>query len=468
MDSESTNEPNKAIFLSGLPSKPIFPYADFGEGSWIEELRKAPASGPGALPPTVQDPAKGRQYHPLNLVRLKKLRDFNPHHSTCLETKVRSAVGLGFETRSQREKKKASFPTPEDRIKADVNPEPQDPEEMSLVEELLDPLCTVSFQDVLISATADYYECNDGYIEVVRGDGSDPGGPITGLHYVEAERTFIVMEEASEFHYEVDPDFYAGGSGRTKKYARFGDLEGFLKRYPDLKAERIGEIIQFRRSTNRNRYYGTPDWISCVPIVELKSMVVQSQFDFFNNRMTPEFMLFVMGAKLPTKDWTAFESQLKKNIGQGNQHKSVAMNIANPDVKVQLEKLALDGAGDSIFANMADPISLEIVSAHRVPPLLAGIQIPGKLGATNELPNALMAFQKLVIGPDQHTIKTTLANTLGNRKLNGGLRLRRKDFSLRTITDEIDTGSMDTVSRMREPFAQAAAQGRDPKEGLKQ
>ena len=116
---------------------------------------------------------------------------------------------------------------------------------------------------------------------------------------------------------------------------------------------------------------------------------------------------------------------------------------------------------------MSGSNGMMIVSAHGVPPLLAGIQIPGKLGSTNELPNALMAFQALVIQQAQKVISSALINTLGNATLNGGLGLGADNFRLRKITDVISLSKMDTVSRMRQTVPEAKSEGRDLEAGLK-
>lgn len=458
------NEPK--YFDFSRPHIDLFKGAGGSSAELLAQLEKG-TKKTGAEGASTRTPSAGRRYHPIDYAVAKRLKQFSPHHKTCLLTKAACAIGLGFERTSDKEKrmKKQGFQDPKEVVSQDAMGSVQDPTEQSRVAQKLDPMCDISFQDVLSSAILDYYELNDGYIEVVRDEGN-PSGAIKGLHYLDAEFVYIVSESNGvDYHYEVDPD---GHTNKTVKFARFGDLEDFRARQKIESGVRVAEIIHFRRSRSDDRWYGVPDWTSCVPLIELKTKVVQSQFDFFNNRGVPEMMIFLLGATVEEKPWQELQKKLKATIGGGNQHKSFAMNIADPNLTVQVEKLAMEGTTDNLFAAMADPLALEIVSAHRVPPLLAGIQIPGKLGATNELPNALQAFQKLVIGPDQHIISTILTNTLGNRALNASLGLRYEDFILRTILDEIDLGSMDTVARMRQPFAQAAAEGRDPKEGLKE
>lgn len=411
----------------------------------------------------------GTMPHPYDFAAVKRFLTSNEHHSTCIAAKVSATVGLGFQTE-------------EDRRRIDIR-DGIDPQELdsllsrkrwepTKVDEILDPLCMHSFQDLLCDVAEDYHLVNNGYIEVVR----DSNNRITGLHYLPAEQTYIFVENTKyDLHYEIQSP-----EGVTRRFAAFGDKDSFLKRAagkggapvdfdmdPNTPREEVSEVIHFRRPSSLDRWYGIPKWLSCAATIELVQMLTQFKFDFFLNRGVPEFMLFVMGTQLHGDDWKKIEDSIKAGIGSGNAFKSLACNIASPEVKIQLERLMADMSSENAWASDNEACALKIVSAHQVPPLLAGIQIPGKLGATNELPNALMAFQSLVIGQDQRIFERRLASTLGNQLLNGGLRLEPKDFVLRTILEEIDIGRADTVSRMRQTVPEARAEGRNLDDGVK-
>lgn len=300
------------------------------------------------------------------------------------------------------------------------------------------------------------------------------GDKITGLHHIPAHEAFIYIENhLYERHFEI----CGSEGGGSRHFAMFGDKKAFLKRFStgailsganvSNDENAISEVIHFRRPTSLSRWYGFPDWLPGVALVQLVQAMHQHKYDFYLNRAVPEMMLFVLGQKLPKKDWEAIENALKAHIGHGNSHKSLAINLSNPDIKIQLEKLAMEDGGDKEFVGTKENLALGIVSAHRVPPLLAGILIPGKLGATNELPNALRSFQALVIGPTQRLIQRILAATLGNPAHNGGLGLAAKDFLFAKIIDEVDLTVMDTSARMRQTEPEAKGQGRDMSEGVK-
>ncbi len=473
--------------------------------SYLEYLLKK-ESGPvtNDATKTMAEPSQqgvnlGRKPHPFNMRAMAEFQSSNPHHSRCIQTKKYATVGMGtrgpdeqpphgtvLNTQMQQsilQQNKVNLPTLPD---GSANPQAIDPavtsqqvrqkQVLTKAEKILNPLCTHTWNDVLLLVSEDYHQVGNAGIEVVRAAGD---GKITGLHHIPAHDMFVYMEDARyNYHYEIIGEESFG----SRHFARWGDSAAFMKRnngllgswfnqtnISDVKTGMVSEVISFQNPSSRSRWYGFPEWLSCVSSIELLQCLHQYMYDFYLNRGVPEFMLWVTGAKLLESDWTKVEAGLKGNIGLGNSHKSFAMNVPNKDVVVTLEKLAIEGNSEGAdFATKKDAWALDIVTAHGVPPLLAGIQIPGKLGANNELPNALMSFQVLNIGPTQHKFQQILGMTLGNKDQNGGLDLTEDDFMFRTITEEIDIGTLDTQSRMRTPVAAAQAQGRDISQGLKQ
>lgn len=459
----------------GRVSKRLFPEmpgADASESLLTQIMKDGGGNSQGRSRQGFQ---KGKKAHPFDRHKVKSLLLANEHHSTCIHTKVNATVGLGHVTTEERAARKKIMdgdPTGIMILQANMG-------NISRTDEILDPLCQHSWQETQCDACEDFWQVGEGYIEVVRRDAGPNGtGQITGLHHLPAEEVWYVLEDDDyNMHYEVQ-----GGEDAvaTRRFACFGDLANFQSRLPNLTGAsfgqvvtqsddgpRISEVIQIRQPTSLSRWYGYSDWLAAVAPIELAQCLRQWKFDFFNNRGVPEFMLFILGQRLGETEWQTVVDSLNANIGRGNSHKSIALNLENPEIEVQLEKLALDNKGEDTFDKTTESLAMSIVTAHRVPPLLAGILVPGKLGATNELPNALIAFQTLVVGQAQRLFQQTFANTLGNPALNGRLGLTGEDFEYRRITDAYDMGSMDTMARMRQTLPEANAEGRDLSSGVK-
>jgi hypothetical protein len=400
----------------------------------LTNILKRTATDPDS---SAQDDSEGEKPHIIDIQQAILLKEYNPYHSTCIETKTSATTGLGFVKDS--------------------------------TEELLDPLTQVSCQDLLTDVTEDFHQTGNGYMEVIREDRRTNNSPITGLHHIPASTIHAVVEDndAKDTHYIIRPQ-----SAREIRFARFGDLEDFLSRRQRHQQAEASEVIHFRKPTSRSKHYGLCNWIGAVPSIELAQCIHQYGFDFFLNRGVPEFLLFVKGSKIDKKTWDEIQQTMKANIGYGNSHKSAAFNFPNDNVEVIVERLAMESTSSSdTISKLTDTLALEIVSGHQVPPLLAGIQIPGKLGASNELPNAIMAFQLLVIGQSQKIFTSQLGVTLGDKSLNSGLSLGRKDFKFKTILKEMAENmealsGLDTMGRMKETLPEAKAKGRDVNQGV--
>lgn len=459
-------------------------------------LRKAVKPEDDAKDPkdrTNQGVAVGQKMHLIDKLAARELRDFNTTHSACLDAKKSSTVGLGHRDEG--------------------------------IHEVLDPLCQFSWQDTMDALADDYWETGECFLEVVFGNEDDPE-EITGLFHLESAQVFVEVEEednSEAFHYVVQGE--SSGGSQTTIMAKWGDLERLKEMFGDDSKPRDtsrnandaprrsavsgrvvnSEIIHIRQSGNRSRWLGFPDYMSAVPSIELVQCMTQHEFDFYFNRGVPEFMLFVIGRNVGTETWTKVESMLKASQGIGNAHKTCGVQIPGSpeDTEVQVEKLAMEDSGQNGFSDKSLTLAMLIATAHGVPPMLANILLPGKIGAANEGPNALMIFQKRKLGQAQRTFSTMFARTFGQKGIkfaqpegasktlsadqflgktgkpkpnpmdpqsamgttdeNGMPIFAQPGNGFKTVLDGMTLGAQDTLSRMKEPLATS---DRNPEDGL--
>lgn len=425
---------------------------------------------------------RGRQPHPFDMVNACRLMFSVSTQQTCIQTKRDATVGLGFETEQDRQKRadmkhldqtlqsaavsgdpKAPADKPKPVAKVDPPPpsspdsEGSEPKVKSKVEEILDPLTDCGFQSLMNQVGEDYENTGNGYFEVIR-DGTKP----VGLFHVPSPAVFVYWEADDEgnYHYEMDDV-----TGKTVRFARFGDAEKLRARLPNLDPKiRITELVHFKMPTSFDPSYGIPQWTAAVTWLEMAQQALQMEYDFYQNRAVPDLVAFLLGRRLPVEEFAAFKTQLKETIGAGKRFRSLVVNFSDPELKVQIERL--QETSREKLAELWPTIELAIVSGHRVPTTLAGIVTPGKMAAANELPNALVAFQTLYVGQHQRIFQDALGLSLGSQE--AGLGLAPTDFLLRRITDSYDMGQIDTMSRMRQTATEAQMQGRKLDQGLKQ
>lgn len=424
--------------------------------------------------------AVGKKSHLIEKLAARELRDFNATHAICIDAKVSSTVGLGHRERE--------------------------------IHDILDALCRFSWQDTINSLAEDYFETGECFLEVVFNADE---GEVTSLNHVESAQIHVEIEtenKATDFHYIVEGE--AGGA-QTIVMAKWGDLADLKKRFGQVEesGEGVGElegidntpandailpsdrasatsglaggivnseIIHIRQATNRSRYYGYPDYMSAVPSIELVQCMTQHEFDFYFNRGVPEFLLFLIGKNIG-QCWPKIETMLKANQGIGNSHKAQGVHIpGNPDeTTIQIEKLAMEDAANSGFAEKSQTLDMRIATAHGMPPQLANIILPGKTGNANEGPNAMLTFQMRKLGQAQKNFSGIFACTLGGdgikfRQPTGGSKSISHDLwiakdakpeddngvpqfvqpgnGFATILDGMTLGARETMNEMKEPI----------------
>jgi len=389
---------------------------------------------------------------PMNFHKVISLKDISTHHNSCIQTKKYSTVGLGFYGTTEI----IDSNTTVEEVAGEVDEAKKNTtvgEIVSLlsgnqnvnsdVDDLLDPLTYFGFSNELLDMTEDFMDTGTGYLEVAR-EGTD--GEIKGIGHIPVKDLWPAKIDNILFY------VYRKQGADEKFFALYGRKEELMTRLKQVNykgADSISEVIPFLMPSNRVKYYGYSDWLAAVVDIDLTAAAKQYKADFYTNRGVLDFLISILGTSVDDKQWESIQGIAQGAVGAGKNYRNGALNLANENAKVQVDKLAMDMNTEEQFAKDIEVLSQNIVSAHRTPPLLANILIPGKLGASNEFINALIAYQLLTIGPYQQIIQSQLGRTLGNSDLNGGLELNADSFRLRTLTSQINITGLDAVSRSR-------------------
>ncbi len=397
---------------------------------------------------------------PVNIRECINLKDWSPHHASCITTRKNCMVGLGFMSDEDLEEE-GGVDKQGGTVAQAATLLTGAPYIKSQVDTVLDPLTLFGFSNELTTWVENYLDTGTAYLEVAR-KGDD-------IRYVGVLPTDSVriIKQGTEIYFRVTEV-----GSNTKYFCRFGmdNKEWLFSKGPykdttTMERDDISEIIMLSKPSNRCRYYGYPDWIAAAIDIDLLKKAKQYKADFYNNRGVLDFILTVTGTSVGDTEWATITDRISQSAEDGQKFKNLALNFSQEGAKLQIDKLAADMATEEQFSKDNEVFSQNIVSAHGVPPPLANILIPGKLGASNEFVNSISSFQLLRIGPDQRIVQKTLANTLGNPELNGGLDLEPDDFRLRTITSQLNLQAFDTIGRMREEATDSG--DRDLEEGVK-
>lgn len=411
---------------------------------------------------------------PVDIVAARSLKDISPHHASCIQTKKYSIMGLGFVSDGDdvEEGKGSAVTSTEDAEKKITSLLTGESFVESKVDTKLDPLTIEGFALELYRVIEDFLDGGTGYLEVVR----DTTDKIIGLNWMPYQdiTVSVVTDESLQGRmiYEYRPQG-GGVLGHSRKLSIFGlknrqwVYDKFYKDDQTIKPENVSEIIAFKIPSNRSKWYGYPEWLASSTFITLLALSLQYKSDFYTNRGVLAYILSVMG-EMDEPSWKKIEAKVQGSVGGGNNFRNLALKVG-ADTEVKVDKLASTDKTELQFSKDSEVFSQNIVSGHRVPPILANILITGKLGASNETVQAIISFQLLVIGPLQNIVQQTLGRTLGAK--DGGIDgLGSEDFRLRKITSQFDIQGLDTVGRMREEAVSATESDgsqRDVSQGLK-
>lgn len=398
--------------------------------------------------------------HPLNIAEALKLKDVSSHHCACIQAKKYGTVGLGFVDDSAPIDQAT---TQEDAQEAAESLLSGRAYIRSAVDDKLDPMTHYGFATELLKIAEDYEDSGTGYMEVVRNSSEQ----IVWLGHVPSQYVYAVTKDRNLYYLYRDPQTgatkYFSGFGKDKKAWLVSPEGPYHGENKDLTT--ISEIIPFICPSNRVMHYGYPEWLSASVDIDLLRKAKQYKADFYHNRGVMDFIVAVTGETVDTDKWSKIETAIRGTSGMGNNFKSLALNLGNENAKLQVVKMASEQNTEEQFSKDNEVLSQNIVSAHRLPPLLANILIPGKMGGNNEFVNALIAAQLLVFGPRQNIFQSTLGKTLA-RPTDGIVGMKEEAFRLRTITSQISITGLDTVGRMRSQATDPANKDRDMNDGV--
>lgn len=414
---------------------------------------------------------------PYDIEKAIAWRSKNPHHGTCVERGAMALVGLGH-----------------------VNRE---------IHDALDPYCDVdgNWQDLLNSCASDFMSVRMFYIEVVR---KPETRELVYLAYIPAHLPKVVALSNNEYYFRISSrgqDIYLPRFGESERPAIKGAGVVFGLE-SDRKAGVVRELLQVKKSNPYSRYYGWPDWVSALPHMEWASLAVQHSIDRHVNRSQMGKVCEIhepqgqsSSSEVHAEAKKLLNDVLKGTLEPGKAFLNAVIHLVG-GARLEVHELAKEDGATSVQMTVeADVIAAHIVTAHSIPPALANVQIPGKLGAANEMSNAMMAAQALLFGPLQQLISNALGEAFGNvvkRRLGAEEQpavtiagLTKEHFCPKPkpkkgpdgqpqpdgqmdyltgfvrITDVIGVAVADTVGRMKQPLSDAKAEGRDLSAGQK-
>jgi PBSX family phage portal protein len=313
---------------------------------------------------------------PYDINQLADFYEDSTWHYRCVNAKVQTVCGLGWEIKPKEEDRK------------------QDAEYQKLKDFIDRPNRGETFFDLLQKFWIDYEALGNAYFEVVLNN----GGELAELYHIPAYTMRKLSSRASNL------GDYMQWRPNTTKHIYFEDFNN--EKY--LKSD-INKVAHLFSYFLRSDYYGMPDFLPALGAIKLNDNALVHNLNFFENRAIPAFAIVVEGGSLTPEAKRLVQSFLKSNYkGVANSYRTLYIPTTK-GVTVKFEKLSQE-IDYSEFAKMRIDNRDEIIAAHGVPPRMITIAQAGQLGGTAEAYYQLKIFKELIVAPRQKRFEHFLNN----------------------------------------------------------
>jgi len=185
---------------------------------------------------------------------------------------------------------------------------------------------------------------------------------------------------------------------RRRPQQQFGYLDG----YGALQPFKPGEILHLKEPDPEQDIYGKPQWLGAADDIMVNEAATLFRLKYYKNGAHMGFVLVLSDPTLSEKDVQAIQENVKKSKGIGN-FKSLFLNIGdrnkNADDAIKLIPIG-EMKTNSDWDKVKDTTRDSIMSAHRVPPVLAGM-LPELNGGAGDLDKVMKNFYENEIRPLQ-------------------------------------------------------------------
>jgi len=244
---------------------------------------------------------------------------------------------------------------------------------------------------------------------------------------------FERQEEGVEFYY-ISSDWSNTRSHKPEL------IQGFSEKYNDT-ATQIIYCKEYRPGVS---YYTLPDYISAIDWIELDKEIANFHLNGAKNGFTPSMAINFKSGIPSTEEQNRFHRKIQDKFSGTDNASKVFITYSEDETKTPEFVTLNANDNDSRFMDLEETIATNLAIAHRIPPVVVGVLVSGKLGATNELYEAESLFQRNVIDQKQFTIEETYnmlgeINEIGDKEMS---LVKTEPLSPFMVTTEIDISAL--------------------------
>jgi len=203
-------------------------------------------------------------------------------------------------------------------------------------------------------------------------------------------------------------------------------FRGFNVFDPSKAATEKSQIIYFKEYRPVADVYPMPDYIGCIPYIELDYEIANYQLNNVKRGFAASFMISLHNGEPSTEEKYVIENQYKRKFtGTDNAGEIVITYDDNVQNAPTLQALNIPDLNKRLIA-LNESVQSEIFTGHKITSgVLFGVKTPGQLGGRDELREASELFQNTYINHKQQVICRFF-----NQLLNNGYKVPGKPLKI--------------------------------------
>lgn len=286
-----------------------------------------------------------------------------------------------------------------------------------------------SLRDVFNLVGKDYITFGNAWIQSVKVQGR------TNYYHIDATKVRIKKDRSAI----IVSDYWRDIGNGTYTSQPFVEIS--------LSDKKSTHAVQLMRHSPEYNFYGLPDYIGALNWIDVEYRIPKFNLDRFDNGFFPSALIQMFGA--PPEGTTAkqyVKSMVANFTGEANNSKIVAEMLDSPEQAAKITTFDSEKQGE--FEKLAEMAKVNIVTAHRIPPVLAMIETAGKLGGNQQISESHNLFMNSVIIPDFQEPLLRFFNNL--IKLAGfSFVIEINQLNSLTLVDKINPNDVLTVNEQR-------------------
>jgi hypothetical protein len=214
---------------------------------------------------------------------------------------------------------------------------------------------------------------------------------VADVNWLDASR--IAMGRRDEFG-NVKEYYYCENWNNTRQNPP-RKIEAF-----DPNGEDVRQLIFIKYEENNMDYYALPNYYSALRWIKADALMAEYNLSAINNGFSPSIVFKFYKKPTPEERRMNAEGIKMQHGGPKNSGKALIFYSDGKDLAPDVQTLDATNI-DARLITIAEQIIQNIITAHRCHPQLLGIQIPSKLGLSNELLQSWSIFETMVIKPER-------------------------------------------------------------------